>query len=48
LKEGSPDLKLGFKTFDYTKAGVYGDPPWIKKAMDIVLTSLEIAPAPPP
>ncbi len=31
--------KIGFKPFDYTKAGVYGDPEWIKKAkLDDALT----------
>ena len=32
LSEDSPALKIGFKPFDYTKAGVYGDPEWVKKA----------------
>jgi len=48
LKPDSPALKLGFKPFDYTKAGVYGDPEWIKKANSITFPPLEITPDPPP
>ncbi len=47
LKSDSPALKSGFKPFDYSKAGVYGDSDWIKKAKDCVLPPLEIAPDPP-
>ena len=32
LKPESPALKLGFKPFDYTKAGVYGDASWLTLA----------------
>ena len=32
VKADSPMLKLGFKPFDYGRAGVYGDPQWIRKA----------------
>ena len=32
LPENSPAIALGFKPFDVTKAGVYGDPAWIKSA----------------
>jgi parallel beta-helix repeat protein len=32
LKPTSPALKLGFKPFDYSKAGVYGDEAWKKLA----------------
>jgi hypothetical protein len=31
LDEDSPALKIGFKPFDYSKAGVYGDPKWVKR-----------------
>jgi hypothetical protein len=48
LKPDSPALKIGFKPFDYTKAGVYGDPDWINKANEVIYPSLEIAPDPPP
>jgi len=48
LKPDSPALKLGFKPFDYTKAGVYGDPEWIKKANSVTFPPLEITPDPPP
>jgi hypothetical protein len=48
LKPNSPALKVGFKPFDYTKAGVYGDPEWIKKAKEVTYPPLEIAPDPPP
>jgi hypothetical protein len=49
LKEDSPALKLGFKPFDYSKAGVYGDERWVKLARDYAVRPLQVAPpAPPP
>jgi hypothetical protein len=48
LNPNSPALKLGFKPFDYGKAGVYGDPAWLKKAADVEFPPLEVAPDPPP
>jgi hypothetical protein len=48
LKPDSPALKIGFKPFDYTRAGVYGDPAWIKKANEVTYPPLEIPPDPPP
>jgi hypothetical protein len=48
LDPNSPAIKLGFKPFDYTEAGVYGDRRWIRKAASVRYPELEIAPAPPP
>jgi hypothetical protein len=44
----SPALKVGFKPFDYTKAGVYGDPKWIELAKVATYGPLEVAPPSPP
>jgi len=35
LQPDSPAGKIGFKPFDYSKAGVYGDPQWTKEAASI-------------
>lgn len=35
LGEDSPALKIGFKPFDYSQAGVYGNPEWIQKAKTV-------------
>jgi hypothetical protein len=48
LDPNSPAIKLGFKPFDYTKAGVYGDRGWIRKAASVTYPELQIAPDPPP
>ena len=48
LRPDSPALKLGFKPFDASKAGVYGDPAWVGKAKEVTYPPLEIAPDPPP
>jgi hypothetical protein len=48
LKPDSPALKIGFKPFDYSQAGVYGDAAWIDKARNIKFPPLEMPPAPPP
>ena len=48
LKPTSPALKLGFQPFDYTKAGLYGDPAWVAKPRSFAYVPLEFAPEPPP
>ena len=48
LDPNSPAIELGFKPFDYTKAGVYGDRGWIRKAASVRFPKLEFAPDPPP
>jgi Right handed beta helix region/Putative collagen-binding domain of a collagenase len=34
LKVGSPARQIGFAPFDYSKAGVYGEPAWIKQGAE--------------
>ncbi|MFZ2148641.1 MAG: right-handed parallel beta-helix repeat-containing protein [Sedimentisphaerales bacterium] len=46
LKPNSPALKTGFKPFDYSNAGVYGDPTWVNKARDMTFPPLELPPQP--
>lgn len=41
LKTDSPALTMGFKPFDYTKAGVYGDEAWKKLAASLQPLELE-------
>jgi len=48
LKPNSPALKIGFKPFDYSQAGVYGDAAWIDNARNIKFPPLEMPPPPPP
>ncbi|MCX7872599.1 MAG: right-handed parallel beta-helix repeat-containing protein [Verrucomicrobiae bacterium] len=47
LKPGSPVFKLGFKPFDYSKAGVYGDSSWITRTTRIQYPPLEMPPQAP-
>jgi len=48
FKAGSPAKRIGFKPFDYAKAGVYGDPAWIELARTYDLPPVEFAEPPPP
>jgi len=48
LRPGSPALAIGFKPFDSTRAGVYGNPAWIAKANKAAYPPLAIAPEPSP
>ena len=48
LQPDSPSPEIGFKPFDYSKAGVYGDMKWIEKAAQAEMPTLELAPSPPP
>ncbi|HEY1173848.1 MAG TPA: right-handed parallel beta-helix repeat-containing protein [Verrucomicrobiae bacterium] len=47
LASSSPALKMGFKPFDYNKAGVYGDSAWTKLASSVTYPPVEPPPAPP-
>jgi len=48
IKLNSPAAKIGFAPFDYTMAGVYGDPKWIALAKSVKYPPVEFAPDPPP
>jgi hypothetical protein len=48
LRPGSPAEKIGFRPFDYSKAGVYGDPKWVALAKSGTYPPVEFAPEPPP
>ena len=47
LQAGSPAGKIGFKPFDYTQAGVYGDAKWVREAASVRYPPVRIAPPPP-
>ncbi len=46
LKPNSPALKIGFKPFDYNRAGVYGNKKWVELARDVEFPALELPPNP--
>ncbi len=46
LKPNSPATNIGFAPFDYTKAGVYGDPAWVNLAGNVEFPPLELPPEP--
>jgi hypothetical protein len=48
VKPGSPALALGFKPFDYAKAGVYGDAEWIALAKAWTYAPVGTPPIPRP
>ena len=47
LKKDSPAFRLGFNSFDFSKAGVYGDSKWIKLARRLQLPPVVFASEPP-
>ncbi|MEQ8633690.1 right-handed parallel beta-helix repeat-containing protein [Gimesia maris] len=47
LAKDSPAFKIGFKPFDYEKAGLYGDAEWIAKARELVLPEMKDPPPTP-
>ena len=48
LQADSPAAKIGFKPFDFTKAGVYGDPAWRALARAATYPPIKFAPPSPP
>ncbi len=48
LNEISPALALGFKPFDHSEAGLYGDPEWVNKPMQIEREPFTPPPVPEP
>ncbi|MCL4692940.1 MAG: right-handed parallel beta-helix repeat-containing protein, partial [Candidatus Hydrogenedentes bacterium] len=46
LQEGSPALGVGFVPFDFSKAGLYGDPEWVNAPKQIAREPFS-PPAPP-
>jgi hypothetical protein len=48
LAPDSPALRIGFRPFDCTRAGVYGDPEWVDLAKQVQYPPVQFAPEPPP
>ena len=48
LRPDSPAMKVGFRPFDFTRAGVYGEPGWIALARRGPSPPTRFAPPPPP
>ncbi len=48
LRPGSPAARVGFKEFDASQAGVYGDPAWVAIPAAFVFAEVQFAPAAPP
>ena len=48
LAADSPAFGIGFKPFDYSKAGVYGDAEWVGLARGLEYPPVRFAPDPPP
>lgn len=44
LRPDSPALKMGFKPFDASQAGVYGEANWIEKAAQSKMPKIEMSP----
>ncbi len=48
LKENSPALRLGFKPFDYSEAGLHGESEWVSKPQKIMRPAFTPPPVPEP
>ena len=48
LHKDSPAFKVGFQRFDYSKAGVYGNPRWVRAASAMKFAPMEDPPKNPP
>ena len=48
LQPGSPASKIGFRPFEYTRAGLYGDAAWVSVPRGFEYPPVEFAPPPPP
>ena len=48
LRAGSPAEQIGFRPFDYTQAGVYGNAAWKRSARSIVFHQPYVVPPPGP